>query len=394
MPSAFSRCLTVLGVDPRGYAALLRALVLMALRGQHYTKATGTKPSHVVSPLFWVVGQCLTASAVASLVLFARVDVWFFAFVNLSLSLVIIATTVLVEFQEVVIDPADLLVLGPRPVEPRTYAAARFTLLLGYFVMMYLALNLIPLFVGAGLRDAGAGFLPAYFVASLAGNLVVVGLVIGLLSMGQTSAKLEGLKQVLAWSQIVLILVLVYGGQLMFRDETYQVLLWGAFPPAWVDYLPSTWLAWFVEQAAVAPGWTTLYVAVGLLALGVVTVVLTVWRLTWLYRTMQPATYAVSRRPMPAAAVGGLRYGLTGLLNFSAEERVGFWLALRFLRRDPDLFMRCLLPFSTVIAVVCLGVGARQFADPFVVRDAALIGLPVLAVYLVGLAVPPILNNL
>src|SRR6516165_1840800 len=124
--------LTLFGVDPRGFAALTKTFILMHLRGQHYARATGTKPHWAISPLFWVFGQCLAVSAGTSLFLFARVDVYFFAWVGLVLSTLLIATTVLVEFNEVVLDSRDLEVISHRPITPRTYAAARFANLLFY----------------------------------------------------------------------------------------------------------------------------------------------------------------------------------------------------------------------------------------------------------------------
>ena len=85
--------------------------------------------------------------------------------------------------------------------------------LLFYFGLLYLALNLFPLILGAGLRDAGPWYAPAYLAASLAGNLGVLALVILLLSLGRVSGRLEGLKEVLAWTQILLIMAVFYGGQ-------------------------------------------------------------------------------------------------------------------------------------------------------------------------------------
>ena len=66
-----------LGIEPAKFVALVRAMLVMDLRNQAYTRATATKPSHWITPLFWVVGQCLTVSAVTSLVFFMRVDCFF-----------------------------------------------------------------------------------------------------------------------------------------------------------------------------------------------------------------------------------------------------------------------------------------------------------------------------
>lgn len=134
----WTRLLLTLGIEPRGFAALVRTFLLLDLRGQHFAQATATKPHYLLSPLFWVVSQCLTLSAGTSLVLCARVDVCFFAFVHLSLGMVVTPTTLLVEFHEVVLNPGDLQVLGHHPVDPTTYAAARCVNLLFNLGRIYL----------------------------------------------------------------------------------------------------------------------------------------------------------------------------------------------------------------------------------------------------------------
>jgi hypothetical protein len=384
--------LRLLGIDPRGWAALTRALILMDLRGQHYARATANQPHYTLSALFWVVGQCLALSALTSLLLFTRVGVWFYAFVGLTQSMLVLATAVLVEFQEIVLDPRDLDLLGHRPLTPRTYAAARFTNLLFYFGLLCLALNLFPLLVGAGLRDAGPWYIPAYLTASLAGNLCMLAAVILVLSFAGASERIEGLKEVLAWTQIVLVFVIFYGGQLMLRDDTHAIQMWGAYPPDWVRYLPPTWLANFVEEAAVGPTAQTLATGGMILAVAILAVALTVVRLSWLYRRMQPAAHAGRVRPMPAARVGGL--SSAGLFTHGPEERLGFWMCRTFLRRDANLAMRCLLAFNLAVAAAVLGLASSQFANPMRERDPARVLLPMLTVYLIALAVPVVVYNL
>jgi hypothetical protein len=386
--------LRALGIDPRGWAALTRALLLMDLRGQHYARATATRPNSLVSPLFLVVGQCLTLSALASLFLFARVDVFFYTFVGLSLSMVVLASAVLVEFHEVVLDPRDLGVIGHRPLNPHTYAAARFTNLLFYFGLLYLALNLFPLVLGAGLRDAGPWYAPAYLLASLAGNLAVLAVVVLGLSLGGTSRRLEGLKEMLAWTQILLIMVVFYGGQLLLRDGTHAVQTWGAFPPGYVRYLPPAWLANFVEQAAYDLGPRTAWAALLLVGVALASVGVTVGRLAWLYRGMQPAAHSAARRPMRPGRVGGLAGAVAGWLARGREERVGYWMCRTMLRRDVGLAMQCLLAFNLAAALVVVGLLTGQFGNPCREPAAPDALPPVLAVYLIALAVPVVVYNL
>lgn len=389
-----AKLLKAAGIDPRACAALTRALVTMDLRGQHYAAATATKPGSFFSPLYLVVGQCLFASACATLLLFGRADVFFFSFVNLSIGLLVLATAILVELQEVVFDPHDLEVIGHRPIAPRTYAASRLANLGFYFLLMFVALNLFPILVGAGLRDAGPWFAPAYLGASLAGSLAVAAAVIVVLSLGGLSGQVEGLKTVLAWTQIAVVAVVFYGGQMVLRDGTSALLMWGAFPPAWIDYLPSTWLARFVERAAVTSGAGLLVPCLVLAGVALGSIALTVGRVTWLYRNLHPTTPSRSVRPMKAEHIGGLRGGLAGWLCRGPAERAGFWLCSTMLRRDPDLVMRGLAAFALPVIGVFFGLWTGQFGNPCTQRDPAHIALPVLVVYLTALAVPAVVYNL
>ena len=44
MPGSWISRLAPPGADPRGFWALARAFILMDLRGQHYARATATRP--------------------------------------------------------------------------------------------------------------------------------------------------------------------------------------------------------------------------------------------------------------------------------------------------------------------------------------------------------------
>lgn len=384
MPGYPATVLRLAGVDPRGFIALTRAMILMDLRGQHYAAATASKPKYVLSPLVIVVGQWLATSLLTCALLFARVDVFFFAFANLAVGMVLMAAAVVVEFQEVVSDPADLAVLGPRPIAPRTYAAARFANLLFYFGLMYLSLHLVPAIVGAGLRDAGPWYAAAYVAVSLCGSLTLTAALV-LASVGG-----RALRQVLSWAQIASILVVFYGGQLVLRDGTAALQVWAAFPPAWVDYLPPAWLARVVERAAVAPDatlWPRFLGAAGVAALACAAAVA---RLSRVYASVRPVEVAVPRaRPMAPSRLGGLR----GWAGRGPEERVGYWLGVTFLRRDPGLTVRCLATFVPAVVVLAAGLTVGPYPDPGRGPDPAA-ALPVLAFFLVPAAAPALVHNL
>jgi len=235
----------------RPFRALLRAFLLIDLRGQHYTASTGTKPGDLVPPLYWVFGQYLTISAMLSAALFARVDIWFFAFAGLSTSMLLVLAALIVELDEAILHPDDQEIVGTAPVPPQTYAAARVANLLAYVALMSIALAIFPTIVGAAMRDAGILFVPAYLLASVVANVAAAAVVVLLYTA--TGIRFEGLRQLLAWAQIALILVIFYGAQVMLRNGDGQIELWCAKPPEWVHLLPSGLLADWVAGAATAP---------------------------------------------------------------------------------------------------------------------------------------------
>jgi hypothetical protein len=97
---------------------------------------------------------------------------------------------------------------------------------------------------------------------------------------------------------------------------------------------------------------------------------------------------------MPKQRIGTLRRSLWSWIAPGREERIGFWLGITLFQRDAGLRMRCLFPFNMPVAALALGWLTSQFADPVIERTAALIVLPILAVYLIALAVPQIVYQL
>ncbi len=122
------RALRWAGIEPRASCALLHAYLLTDFRNQQFGRATRSGPKAWLAPLFWVVGQNLLLGFAMGVILYARVDGFFFALANLAVSMLVMATAVIVEFNEVVLDPEDLEVAGHLPVPARTYSAARHTL--------------------------------------------------------------------------------------------------------------------------------------------------------------------------------------------------------------------------------------------------------------------------
>jgi hypothetical protein len=390
-----NRLLRLWGVRVRPFRALLRAYVLMDFRSQQFGRATASKPKDLITPLFWVVGQYLLLSVLACAVLFARVDAFFFALVNLGVSMLVIGTSLIVEFNEVVLDPEDLNVVGHQPIPLRTYSAARLTNLLGYVLLMTVALNLFPAIIGLGLRDTTWLYLPAYVAAAFLGNLAVVGALLLLYTTLMSGRPNDAIREVLAWTQTILIMVAFYGGQMVFRDSQDRLEMAAYNPPDWIMYLPPAWLAYFVDSTALTSDGVKWWIPGASLLFNIVLWALVVQRISIAYARMQPAGTAWQRATLPALGEPGRLGGaITKVLTRSRAEAAAFWLCSTMLRRDHDLRMRSWPSLGVVLALVLLGLFTGQLGDPFVSRNPATSVLPIAALYLLAYPLPAIIHNL
>jgi hypothetical protein len=391
-----NRVLRLWGIRVRPFRALLRAYVLMDFRSQQFGRATASKPKDLITPLFWVVGQYLLLSVIACAVLFARVDAFFFALVNLGVSMLVIGTSLIVEFNEVVLDPEDLNVIGHQPVPLRTYSAARMTNLLGYVLLMTVALNLFPAIIGLGLRDAGWMYLPAYVASAFLGNMAVVGFLLLLYTTVISGRPNDAVREVLAWTQTILIMVAFYGGQAVFRDSQDRFEMAAYNLPDWIMYLPPAWLAHFVDSTSPTSDGVKWWILGAGVLVNVILWTLVMRRVSLAYARMQPGAAAWQRATLPRLREPGRLGGaLTRLLSRSRAEAASFWLCSTMLRRDQDLRMRSWPALGMVIALVLLGLFTGQLNDPFVAQtQTAAVVLPVASLYLLAYPLPAIMHNL
>jgi hypothetical protein len=386
--------LSRLDVQPRPLRALLAAFLLVDLRGQTYGQATKTEAGALIPPLYWVIGQFLATSMLLALLLFGRVDAWFFAFANLSATLVLVFAALVVEFHEVVLDPADVDVIGHRPLYPRTYAAARLANLLFYVALMMLATTIFPAILGAALRDSGPSFAVLYVGASVLTALGAAAFVVLLYTALGVGRQLDSARPLFAWLQIIAILVVFYGAQLMLRGAEGNLEHFAARPPDWVRFVPTAWLADVaigVERGAgnallLRAGAAVLVVAVLVVAAGV--------QLTRAWSAVHRGERVWRRVSVAAPSVAGTWIGpVLAQLSSSRHEAVAFRYVRTLMRRDSEIAMRSWPAFGMAIAAVILGWATNQLADPFVERGAGVVLVVALPALLAPCA-PALLYNL
>lgn len=392
--TAGDRFLSWLGIHARSFRALLAVFVVMDLRSQFFGRATASKPTEAISPLFWIVGQYLILGGLVATVLFTRVDAWFFTFVCLSTSMAMIGTAIIVEFNEVVFDPGDINTLGHHPVFARTYSAARLANLVGYVLMMTAALNLFPAIIGLGLRDTTWVFPLVYLTVATIANLITVASIILVYALWFQAHPGDKARELLAWTQIILIMVAFYGGQAIFRDTQGRVEMVAYAPPPWLIYLPSSWLAFAVDSfrnGLLQAQWWILGIAL-LVMIGLWALVLR--QLSQTFQHFSPGNAAWQRIELPPLTIPGRLGGqITSWLTRSRTERAVYWLCRTMLRRDQDLRMRIWPAMGMAVALFALGFLTNRLSCPFWVasREAA---IPVMSLYLLAMPIPTIFTNL
>lgn len=373
--------LTRLGVQVRPFRALVRTFATMDLRGQLYGLSTGAKAGELIPPLFWVYGQMLTVSVLLCAALAGRVDAHFYAFANLSVAALMVFSAVVVEFHEAAYDPADVRVIGHRPVTSRTWSLARFVNLLGYVALVGVAVTIFPTVMGLGLRDTEASWLVRYPMASLLTCVCSASVALGLYVLGGFGERFDGLRQALAWTQIGGILALFYGGQFMIRNGTGSVSMMSYDPPDWVLNTPTWHLAPWVSHGELAP----LGVGAGVT---VIVAGLALWGMQRAWSgvaTVQAVKVSVVRPVWTPAWLGWL--------GLNRRGRAIFALTRALFSRDRELRSRTWPALGMAVTVPIIGLLAGEYASPSTGLSGAAV-VPIGSVVVLCGAIPSVLFNL
>lgn len=346
-----------LGVQRRPFRALLRNYLRMDLRAQTYAQATNSKPGEAIPPFYWVLVQFLSVSLLLAAILQARVPANVYAALHLATTAVLMFGAMLVEFHEAIVNPEDVRVVAHRPVGDRTWAAARLCNLAAYVGLVGVSATIFPAIMGASLRDASPLWLLCYPLAAVATALAAAGLAL-LVLLAFAGERLDGARRIASWLQIVAILVLFYGGQLMLRNATGDLELWALDPPAWFRWLPTTWLGDAVARGELVRVVATLAVVAvfGGVALAPLT---RRWRG---FAVVATAPRHIEHGGPPQRVT--LRSRWLTRLGASQREQAILGLAARVHARDGDLRIRVFATLALPVAAAVLGMLTDQYAPP------------------------------
>jgi ABC-2 type transport system permease protein len=247
-----AKLLELFGVD----AVQWRVLVLTALRVDlRMTSAMSMARAHGRgSGKSSLRGFLITLGfmgLVFGLIVYVTPDLFFSTTVFFSFLLFSVGSSLLLEYQAIVLSPDDYRQLGYQPITSRTFFAARLTSVLLYVWLMALALGIFP-WIAAGLARHG-GLLTAFalcfatLLASTTAALFVIGVYGWLLKLMPASR----LKHALTYLQLAATF-LVYASYFMLPRLIGERAMQTFSMPhtGWILAVPGTWYSSFVSIAA------------------------------------------------------------------------------------------------------------------------------------------------
>ncbi|HEY8550742.1 MAG TPA: hypothetical protein VIL35_12360 [Vicinamibacterales bacterium] len=243
---------TVLGIDVVQWRALVRAGLRTDLRTSGRALMFSSRPANTGASVMaaMLLLYAFLGVAVAPVVALAS-DRLFSATLFLTMLALFLGSSLLIEYQAVVLSPADFRQLAFRPVTSRTFFAARLTSVCIYTLVLAAAFTLGPFFAFAFGR-AGSPVVALTAVAAAAFEVVTVSLAVIAVYMSVLRfVPAARLTSALSYLQLtfsfLLYGMLILGPQVSESDALLQASL----PRSWWLLLnPASWFAGWITIAA------------------------------------------------------------------------------------------------------------------------------------------------
>ena len=159
----------------------------------------------------------------------------------IGINLFMMVSLMISDFSAVLLDVSEKSILLPKPIDSKTFNAAKTTHICIYLMGLSLSLNLIPLVIGTIKYGA------LFFVIFIIENILVVFIVIALTALLYTLVLKffdgEKLKDMINYFQILLAFVFAFGYQLVIRVFNVTNMNSAYVPKFWHALLPSMWFA-------------------------------------------------------------------------------------------------------------------------------------------------------
>lgn len=159
----------------------------------------------------------------------------------IGVNLFMMVSIMISDFSAVLLDVKEKNILLPKPVDNKTFNAAKLTHICMYLLGISLSLNLMPLILGTA--KYGVIFFPIFFIENILIALLVIVITAFLYTLVLKFFDGEKLKDIINYFQILLAFVFTFGYQLFNRffniiDRTAIYV-----PKLWHSLVPSMWFA-------------------------------------------------------------------------------------------------------------------------------------------------------
>ncbi len=245
------RLLTAIDVDPTQWRALVRLAWRTDLRTTSAMSLSRMRASGQEPHVLWMYVSLLMMGGFLSVPIWLHLSLLFSATLFFTFILFNLGSSLLIDFQSIVISPDDYRQLAYQPISSRTFLVARTAGVLLHVWLMTGMFAVVPLIAFLTASQGGLGAVGAAIVALLLASTTAAGAAVWLYAWLLQHTSVNALKQVLTWLQLILSTVLngffLLVPLLATRDLFSQIT-----PPdtIWVSLYPPSWYAAIVEIGA------------------------------------------------------------------------------------------------------------------------------------------------
>lgn len=353
------RLSAAVGVDFAQWRALTRAYLLMDMRRAGGAHRRGARSGFGAWPFTGLLIVTALTGAVLAALSAALEDAFTAAVILTTYVALNTALLLFLDFTGIVVSPDDYGVLGPRPIDSRTYFAARLASLLVYVLLMTFVLAALPAVAIAWAHGAGLPGFAATVVAALLCSACATVIVIAAYAALLTVVHPRRLSRALSYLQLFSMMLFLGGyGLVLGALEDARVREFSLAGAGWIWLDPAAWFAAFVPIAAGAAGRAEILAGGAALAVTAACVPLAAGRLSLGYAERLAE---LSAAPEPAARRRSAR-----LPGFSRGEAHAVALLIRAQFRYDNRFRLAILSIVPLTAFyLFLGLDEGALADPF-----------------------------
>ncbi|MFL6216064.1 MAG: hypothetical protein ACJ74J_19430 [Blastocatellia bacterium] len=374
LPPFITTTLARYDIDARQLATLVGVYLKQDLRGgKAFMQFSAREYVRGNMALLMLLGMYVFTGFLIGMLAFSNIDALHFSIVIHTFTLLIVALAMLAESGNVIFNESEADILGHLPLSSRTYFAAKVLNLFLFTSLLATAANFFPAIFGVWAVGANILFLPAHALAALLDGLLATALIVTSYGLLMRLVGRERFDSIIAYSQIVLVLVFMFGFQILPRVMDVNILQMArGFRWYYLLYPP----AWFAGVTLVLMGKLRLYAlaltgigVTALIALGQVAVRKVGSDYSSFVARLTHGEATAKRRDDSVSVSGAIRRGLVGRLKSAwltrPAERAVFDLVSIYLRRNREVKVRLYPSLAYFIFVPVLAFFSEGLPDPF-----------------------------